>query len=245
MSLKISQFRSNNYNGKYYNSSTSDMSKIADVTNNILGGGDTAINFIDKGIDYAFQAGQNYYVKIKVKRFKNSDQTITLRLGYGENSTIDTYQFIDSFTVFSSSSESDPQYAIIEAIFQANSGYERLNLILNRTNADFSLNLEEEDQSISSFSNSVGRQIKIVAYEICNFTNLINNRRCVKIGIQGPTGMLMCINGEQIRIGPSGIYEIKNGYIVNFIGVVVKNSTNSSTGELEQDNFIIDYQYEE
>ena len=57
--------------------------------------------------------------------------------------------------------------------------------------------------------------------------------------------MLMCINGEQIRIGPSGIYEIKNGYIVNFIGVVVKNSTNSSTGELEQDNFIIDYQYEE
>jgi len=30
----------------------------------------------------------------------------------------------------------------------------------------------------------------------------------------------MCINGEPIRIGPSGIYEIRNGYKVNFLGFV-------------------------
>lgn len=56
--------------------------------------------------------------------------------------------------------------------------------------------------------------------------------------------MLMCINGEEIRIGPSGIYEIKNGYIINFIGVVPRISRDS-TGAIGRDNFLIDYQYEE
>jgi len=36
--------------------------------------------------------------------------------------------------------------------------------------------------------------------------------------------MLMCINGEGIRVGPSGIYEIKNGYKVKFLGIVQHNS---------------------
>ena len=49
---------------------------------------------------------------------------------------------------------------------------------------------------------------------------IINNflqdvKDAVKIGIQGTPGTLMCINGEGIRIGPSGIYEIKNGYKIN------------------------------
>jgi len=45
----------------------------------------------------------------------------------------------------------------------------------------------------------------------------------------------MCINGEEIRIGPSGIYEIKNGYTVNFIGFAILPNDNNY--------FILDYQY--
>ena len=52
--------------------------------------------------------------------------------------------------------------------------------------------------------------------------------------------MLMCINGEGIRIGPSRIYEIRNGYKINFLGVVIRNSSNTS-GSLGRDSFIIDY----
>jgi hypothetical protein len=43
----------------------------------------------------------------------------------------------------------------------------------------------------------------------------------------------MGINGEEIRIGQSGYYELNNFDITNF-GIVVRNN---------QDKFILDYQY--
>lgn len=43
----------------------------------------------------------------------------------------------------------------------------------------------------------------------------------------------MCINGEQIRIGKSGIYEINNGINITFISFIPK----------ESDYFIFDYEY--
>jgi hypothetical protein len=64
-----------------------------------------------------------------------------------------------------------------------------------------------------------------------------------KIGIQGPPGMLMCINGEPIRIGPSGIYEIKNGYKINFLSFIRKESYENGAQQL--DSFIVDYQYDD
>jgi len=50
----------------------------------------------------------------------------------------------------------------------------------------------------------------------------------------------MCINGEQIRIGKSGIYELNNGIAVSFIGFIPKESTTSSDG---LDYFIMDFEY--
>ncbi len=66
-----------------------------------------------------------------------------------------------------------------------------------------------------------------------------------KIGIQGPPGLLMCINGEAIRIGPSGIYEINNGYKVTFLGFIVRESRQRKDrdGVPDYDYFIMDYQY--
>jgi hypothetical protein len=52
--------------------------------------------------------------------------------------------------------------------------------------------------------------------------------------------MLMCINGEDIRIGPNGIYEINNGYKITFIGFVVQQSDQTPD---KRDYFILDYQY--
>jgi hypothetical protein len=76
-------------------------------------------------------------------------------------------------------------------------------------------------------------------YEIVNVLNIINNNNqnssivnFTKIGVQGPSGLLMCINGEEIRVWPSGIYEIRNGYKVSFIGFVVLDDNVS---------FILDY----
>ena len=50
----------------------------------------------------------------------------------------------------------------------------------------------------------------------------------------------MCINGEEIRVGRSGLYEILNGYKVNSIGFVPKPDSISPGGK---DYFVLDYQY--
>ena len=73
-----------------------------------------------------------------------------------------------------------------------------------------------------------------------NVIDYIGHSPLLKIGIQGPTGLLFCINGEEIRMGKSGIYEILNGYKVNSIGFVPKPDSISPGGK---DYFVLDYQY--
>lgn len=235
MSFKVGQFRSSANSTYIVNETFQNINqKPFEITNKISAGAD--ISFKDKAIAYNFTAGQNYYIKIKILRRKDSDQTITLRLAHTSDSTIDTYQFVDSYTIFTATEEE--QYAVIESIVQPNSAYQQLNLILSRTSADFQISNQD-----SNNANAIGRTIRITDYEIYQLSNLID-KKCTKIGVQGPPNMLMCINGEEIRIGPSGIYEIKNGYIINFIGVVPRISRDS-TGAIGRDNFLIDYQYEE
>lgn len=66
----------------------------------------------------------------------------------------------------------------------------------------------------------------------------------IKMGIQGPPGLLICINGQGIRIGPSGMYEIKEeNYNIVFIGFAIeKHKENVYDG---RNYFILDYQYEQ
>ena len=64
--------------------------------------------------------------------------------------------------------------------------------------------------------------------------SISGNRILKQIGIQGPPGLLMSINGEEIRIGRSGLYEITYGINTTFIGFIV---------EADEKYFILDYQY--
>lgn len=46
--------------------------------------------------------------------------------------------------------------------------------------------------------------------------------RLTKMGVQSHPGLIMCINGEEIHIGRSGTYEVRNGIIkVDFFSVVI------------------------
>lgn len=66
-----------------------------------------------------------------------------------------------------------------------------------------------------------------------NFT-LQPNQNIVKLGVQGPPDLLMALDGEPIRIGKNGIYELTEG-------VKIKNLY---LAPLTTQNFIIDYQYQ-
>ncbi len=79
---------------------------------------------------------------------------------------------------------------------------------------------------------------KIQLYTI---ENVIGGRSALsaitKIGIQGNAGMLTCINGEGIRIGPSQILQISKvgNFSFDFIGIMPRQG----------DTWLLDYQYME
>ena len=87
---------------------------------------------------------------------------------------------------------------------------------------------------------------RIPVIEIEKFTEILNviesisgsidNKTALKqIGIQSRPGLLMSINGEGIKVGRSGIYEINNGVMISSIGFVLDKNDNTY--------FIMDYQY--
>lgn len=63
--------------------------------------------------------------------------------------------------------------------------------------------------------------------------NIENSTKLKQIGVQSRPGLPMCIDGEMIRVGRSGIYEINHGISISFLGFMPN----------ENDHFILDYQY--
>lgn len=58
-----------------------------------------------------------------------------------------------------------------------------------------------------------------------------------QIGIQGYPGLKVCIDGELIRVGQTGIYEVNNGYLISFLGFIYNYPEDNNKP------FILDYQY--
>lgn len=171
---------------------------------------------------------KSYYLQVTINRI-SSQQDFSLLLKKSTNDNIS--QTIDTFSVSSGSSGTET----FEFVITPNIDYDQIVFYLTRTNTDYQLN---------NGDNTYGRKstVQILSFSQIKdlLTTPINHTPLVKIGVQGPTGMLMVINGEPIRIGPSGIYEINNGYKIKTFGVVVKDNNLSTDGK---EYFILDYQY--
>ena len=197
-----------------------------------------------------FEAGKYYYIKVKIER-NYSDQEITLKLE-NNTQTEDSYsQFIDSFKINKKENDEDGKdFIFYQTIFAPNITYSQIRFLLERNVVDFYTSKNPytgENFSNQQISAWKGRQVVITECQIYQMKNLLKgnkiaNSSLIKIGIQGPPGLLMCINGEPIRIGPSGIFEIRNGYKVYFLSFV-RGISLQSDGQYGMDNFIIDYQY--
>ena len=171
---------------------------------------------------------KSYYLQVKINKI-SSQQDFSLLLKKSTNDNIS--QTIDTFSVRSGSSGTET----FEFIITPNIDYDQIVFYLTRTSVDYQLD---------NGDNTYGRKSTV---EILNFsqvkdllTTSINHTPLIKIGVQGPTGMLMIINGEPIRIGPSGVYEINNGYKIKTFGVIIKDNVLSTDGK---EYFILDYQY--
>lgn len=92
---------------------------------------------------------------------------------------------------------------------------------------------------IDHLATGFGGVITINSVQIYQIFNLIRASQLdiTKIGIQGNPSLLTCINGQALRIGPSGILEISKvgNFSFDFIGIIPRT----------QDHWILDYQYNE
>lgn len=198
------------------------------------------VTFVDKGIDLSgnniLQAltssnkQRSYYTRFKIYK-QETKQIITVRL-VNTTKTKDNVQTIETIEV---EAGDITDYSTFEFILSPNDNhtYNQIYFELNRELIDY--NTQNQD-------GTYGRKMHIVVerldeiYNVINFlqTSIDNKGVLKQIGVQGPPGLLMSINGEAIRIGRSGLYEINNGINTTFIGFIV---------EADEKYFILDYQY--
>lgn len=179
------------------------------------------------GTGVSFQHQTYYYIRFHIQQNKDTVQKFYLKLSM-ENASIQDeqqQQIIEEFVV-----NQGENIQWFEAIINPNTSYDQILWELQRSYIDYTT---ENSRGTS------GRLMTVQVDELTILNNIINSltgiRNLSKIGVQGPPSLLMCINGQQIRIGRSGIYEINNpGISISFIGFVPKNTS---------DYFIMDYEY--
>lgn len=209
---------------------------------------------------FSFEEGKSYFLKLKIKKpiinieddeELNITKDLTNKIvsfkllpttSTGEQ-TENKEQFIEDFTIpFISlkqqSSSTSETTTIVQLVFQPLFNFKRMGFILNRTIADLVAIYQAESDQEREAVTKIQVEFDIddsenKLFEIQSTKSLENLQDIVKLGVQGTPGLLMCINGEGIRLGPSGIYEIKNGYTINSLNFLLEN---------DQQRFILDYE---
>lgn len=111
-------------------------------------------------------------------------------------------------------------------------GFDSILLQMTRTAEDYSI--VKEDGTYGRRINLNQFQFKL--YQLMNKVDDMNkNGSLSRIGVWGHAGMLMSINGEEIRIGPSGFYELDT-IDVTSLGVVAPDGDYTN-------NWTCDYEY--
>lgn len=201
---------------------------------------DSIIDFQDR---YMMLEGESvvsslhsYYLKFEVFQSPTYIQDFTIKLK-SDDVTVEDVQEIKTFSV-----KKGTESTIFELIFTPNSTYNQLVFELNRLALDFYI----------SNGDTSGRIMDVKILQFDRVTNVISSylvnkfsglKTLKKIGIQGPPGLLFCLDGEEIRIGRSGIYELYNEEItISYLGFIIKESDSLSGGD-GKEFFIMDFKY--
>lgn len=187
-------------------------------------------NNILQSVDSTGTVTKSYYLRFKIYKLEQSKQSITIKLK-NDSKDKDNEQIIKTIEV-ESGAETD--YSVFDLVIKPNSTYNHINFILNRI---------IDDYNTIDNNNHHGRTMNIEIESLKEIYNIIetinssidNKGRLKQIGVQSAPGLMMSIEGELIRVGRSGIYEINNGISINYIGFIVEPNDNKY--------FVLDYQY--
>lgn len=180
---------------------------------------------------FTLQKNICYFMRIYIKKQENFEQNITINLKSEDGSIIQKCKVIKIAALDAgvanndSASLNDPkQWTYYNFIFMPN----------QNTYTKISFDLPD----LLAIN---GRVVKARVTVFNQITNLIKTKvqakhgvdRVIKIGIQSRPGTIICINGEEIRIGKTGFYEINSGVEITYLGFGA-----------ELQDFIFDYVYD-
>lgn len=194
-------------------------------------------SFEDSGLFFNgyFVTNVTYYCHCKVKRDINSIQKFTIKLaecsfvkdGVVSTENSDYEQYIKTINI--QQSADDNQWVDVEFTFTPQ--YNKFNTILlslSRNSSDFV---------------ETSKRTPVVAFlEVSKINNILSsvvgesNVNLLKMGIQSRPGLKMCLNREEISVGRTGIYEVKNGEVkVSFLCFITP-ATNKTNEQLKNVN---------
>lgn len=230
MSYNIGQLRRNQINS--YSTALSYRQDLIRNENSIIDFYDQCMYLSGANIVSSIYS---YYLKFEVTQLPEVIQEFSIKL-QSDEVTVDNIQNIRSFVV-----KQGLGTTTFELIFTPNSNYNQIIFELKRMALDFYT--DNGDGTRGRIMNikilQFDRVINVISsYLAKNFPGMTSLK---KIGIQGPPGLLFCIDGEEIRIGRSGIYELYNEDItISYIGFIIKDSLFTQDGK---DFFIMDFKY--
>ena len=153
------------------------------------------------------ESSKYYYFRGQIKRM-TSPQTFSIKLINFNSSTAGAVeQFIKQITIQGGDRE---EWVDVEFIFHPIVAFDTILFQLQRTIDDY---------------RNFARYPKIDYQQLGSINNIINSKisdgvSLLKIGVQSHPGLVMCINGEEIHVSRTGIFEIRNGVIpVSFFSV--------------------------
>lgn len=133
--------------------------------------------------------------------------------------------------------ESSTNFGIFELVFRpVESGFTDMLLEIVREPIDYDI------QRTTSNGIEYGRKINIndMQISIYSLRNLVDkifqNGQLERIGVWSHPGLLMAINGEEIKVGPSGFYEI-DVLPITSLGIVAPDNNFNN-------NFTVDYTFD-
>lgn len=158
-----------------------------------------------------------YYFRGQIKRMTDS-QVFTIKLvNYESTGTEEVEQFIKQVTIRGGDRE---EWVSVEFVFHPAAQFDTILFQLQRTIADY----RQFARTPKIAYQQLGAINSIIDSKIANGVSLL------KIGVQSHPGLTLCVNGEEMHVSRSGIYEVKNGVLpVNFFSVV------NAAEELNQD----------
>lgn len=158
-------------------------------------------------------------------------------LGNGNTTYTQTQNYNDIVMTASWIHQSGNYYGYAEMVFRpVEDNFSEITIEMVRTAEDYNI------QEIDDTGNTVyGRYIPLDSFEytLYTLTNLVNeinpNGTLDRIGVWSHPGLLMAVNGEEIRVGKSGLWEIDGILPIESLGIVAVDYG---------DNFSIDFMYE-